>query len=175
MFLTLAAQEQNPSSCKISFYLLKSRKPNLDKNKRLSDRFAVTNSDLEDTAFIKDYEINLFTIRKDTFDHQTEKQEVVNYIFTTSTAITSKIARLDIPICCGRQFALVLNGRIVYAGYFWNMVSSFGCNTITAFAMNSTIVVHRKLPDYDPSTTPDDPRADTELLQCLRNTGRLKQ
>lgn len=166
---------QNTSiySCKIEFYLLKVVKPNIDTTKGLRADFSVSKLDLEDTVFIKDYEILGYY-----FKNQTVKLKDSNILdtrqsFEVSKTATKRIEKLQIPLGSGRQFALVVNGEIVYAGYFWNFHSSWGCDGITAFAYENKIDILRKLPDYDFAIDSNDPRRNSKLLDCLTQTNRL--
>ncbi|MBI3219869.1 MAG: hypothetical protein HYZ44_10180 [Bacteroidetes bacterium] len=158
------AQGAGNQQCQIEFYLLKSVKPNKDLSKRLSAEFSVTKLDLEDTAFIRDYEIVGYHISNQTLGRQS---------FEVSELVTDRVKNLDIPLGSGRQFALVVNGEIVYAGYFWNLVSSWGCDGIAAFAMGNKIEILRKLPDINHAVNSNDPRRNATLFDCLKKTNRL--
>ena len=167
-------QIENSQTCRIEFYLLKMVRPNLDTTKNLRGEFLVTKNDLADTAFIKDVEIYSYSILRDT-TRSTHRQNIIeeHHKFNVNNATTHRINNLNIPLCCGRQFALVVNGQIAYVGYFWNLRSSFGSDWITAFSHNTYIDVMRKLPDYDFATDSNDPRINHLLFECLNSTNRL--
>jgi hypothetical protein len=168
-------QTENKQDCKIKFYLLKTVKPNLDTTNKMRGEFSVGLSDLADTAFIEDNEIIGYTFKADTVKYNGKSIIDTRQMFKVSASVTERINKLNIPLCCGRQFALVINGQIIYGGYFWNLVSSFGCNGITAFASDRRISIMRKLPDYYFGIDSNDPRRNQILFECLNRTDRLKK
>ncbi|MDJ1483837.1 hypothetical protein QNI16_25275 [Cytophagaceae bacterium YF14B1] len=172
---TSFGQTDNKQNCKIEFYLLKSVKPNLDTTSKLRGSFAVSKADLEDTAFIQDHEILGYNFRKDTARSKGLNFITIQQSFEVALDVTKKINSLNISLSQGRQFALVVNGTIVYSGYFWNILSSFGCDGITAVAIGTKIDISRKLPDYDSVFNSEDPIQSKVLMNCLLKTNRLRR
>ena len=167
-------QTENKRDCKIEFYLLKTLKPNLDTTKELRGEFLVINNDLVDTAFVKDFEIFSYSISKDTTkSSHSQNINEERHKFRVNSKATQRINNLNISLCCGRQFALVVNGQIAYAGYFWNLRSSFGSDWTTAFSYDSYIDILRKLPDYDFVIDSNDRRRNESLFKCLAETNRM--
>lgn len=173
IFINSFGQIENNKTCKVEIYLLKSVKPNLDTTLKLRAPFLVNISDLADTAFIKDYEILGYTFKRDTVKFKDSILIDNRQMFEVTSSVTEKINNLKIPLYCGRQFALTVNGNIVYTGYFWNLVSSWGCDGITAFAHDTRIEILRKLPDYDFAIDSEDQRRNSILFDCLTKTNRL--
>jgi hypothetical protein len=166
-------QTINNMSSKIEFYLLKSVKSNIDTTKTLRAQFFVDKNDLEDTAFIKDNEILGYSFRNTNVKFKDANILDTRQAFDVSTIVTKRVENLKIPLGSGRQFALVVNGTIIYSGYFWNLISSWGCDGITAFANDTKIDILRKLPDYDFAIDSEDPRRNSILFECLLKTDRL--
>lgn len=173
IFTNAFGQTENVQTCKVEIYLLKSVKLNLDTALKLRGPFSANVTDLADTAFIKDNEILGYTFKKDTVKLKDSFFFDNRQMIEVTSAVTERINNLKIPLCCGRQFALTVNGNIVYTGYFWNYVSSWGCYGITAFAQDTKIDILRKLPDYDFGIDSEDPRRNSILFECLKKTNRL--
>jgi hypothetical protein len=161
------AQTITNQSCKIEFYLLKSVIPNADKTTEIRAKFDATPADLEEKAFINDADIISCTVNKDT-------AKAFSMSFKVSDSAAKRIKDLDRPLCCGKQFAVVVNGKICFTGYFWNIMSSFGCDWITAITGENSIMLIPKLPP-DGSSKPDvnELRENRLLLDCLASTNRL--
>ncbi len=173
IFTNAFGQTKNGQTCKVEVYLLKSVKPNLDTALKLRGPFLANITDLPDTAFIKDHEIIGYTFKRDTIKFKDSIFIDNRQMFEVTSAATDRINNLKIPLCCGRQFALTVNGNIIYTGYFWNLVSSWGCDGITAFAHDTRIDILRKLPDYDFAIDSEDQRRNSILFDCLSKTNRL--
>lgn len=109
---------------RVEFYLLKRHVPNVSRaTSAIKDLFKIEPADLEDTAFIKDSELKLMT-KTDTVRNPANNQLIQEqYRFTVPEAVVKRIYSLNIPLCCGRQFVVVVNGNISYTGYFWNHFS----------------------------------------------------
>jgi hypothetical protein len=163
---SLCFAQTGASPCKVEFYLLKRVIPNSDSTKGMRAQFNVVLSDLQDTAFIKDTDIISYSISLDTTRAATD-------IVKISKSAALQLDKLKLPLCCGQQFAIVVNRHICYAGYFWNFVSSWGCDWITAFAKGNAIAILRRLPDYNSKPGDSDARKDKVLLDCLEATNRL--
>jgi hypothetical protein len=168
-------QTGDKQSCRVEIYLLKRTIPNADTTeKELSGSFNITLADLQDTAFIKDTEIISYIVQRNTAPSLPNKTaRADSYGFNVTEAAIQRVNSLSIPLCCGRQFAVVANGKICYAGYFWNLVSSFGCNGITAFAFGDIINILGKLPGYDSKPGDENSRNNELLFNCLKSTNRL--
>lgn len=162
-------QSDSRQSCKIEFYLLKTFKSDSSTTKGIMANFSVNKNDLADTAFIKDDEITGYSFISDTIKNNIKTR----HMFKVVDSVAGRINRLNLPLCCGRQFALIVNGEIIYAGYFWNIFSSFGCEGITAFAFNNRIDILRELPDYGSAIDVIDTRRNQILFDCLISTKRL--
>lgn len=162
----LFAQNTGKQSCKIEFYLLKSELPNVDKTTDIRAKFDATPADLEEKAFINDVEIISCTVNKDT-------TRLFRILFKVSDSASKRIKDIDRPLCCGKQFAVVVNGKICFTGYFWNILSSFGCDWITAFTGGNSIMLLPKLPSHGDNQDANDPRKNKLLLNCLASTNRL--
>ena len=156
-------------SCKIEFYLLKKEIARDSTN--LMTNFSATIEDLENEPFITNNEIISFSI----INHTTDNRIVESHFFEVSESVTMRIKELKIPLCCGKPFALLVNGSIAYTGYFWNFYSSFGCDGICAVAGGDTILIERKLPDYGLEDGVLDKRQDSDLFDCLKATNRMKE
>jgi hypothetical protein len=173
IFTNAFGQTENVQTNKIEIYLLKSIKPNLDTVLKLRGPFLANVTDLADTAFIKNHEILGYTFKRDSAKFKDSIYIDNRHKIEVTSAVTERINNLKIPLCCGRQFALTVNGDIVYTGYFWNLVSSWGCDGITAFAYDTKIDILRKLPDYETAIDSEDPRRNSILFECLKKTNRL--
>jgi hypothetical protein len=173
IFTNAFGQTKNGQTYKVEIYLLKSVKPNLDTALKLRGSFFANVTDLADTPFIKDNEILGYTFKRDTVKLKDSIFIDHRQMIEVTSAVTERINNLKIPLCCGRQFALTVNGNIVYTGYFWNLVSSWGCDGITAFAHDTKIDILRKLPEYDFAIDSEDPRRNSILFECLTKTNRL--
>ena len=178
-------------TCKVEFYLLKRVIESVDSSGKLSN-FTITKDDLEDTAIITNEEIISFSTRKDTLifirpeiwityedyiTHPFVKKIREEFVFNVSKTVVDRINELEIPLCCGKQFALLVDNNIIYGGYFWSLLSSFGCNGIVAFAYNEEVTIQRKLLEF---SYEDDIDEVTEILKnpilfyCLKSTHRMK-
>lgn len=173
IFTNSYGQTENSRSCKVEIYLLKSVKPNLNPAIKLRAPFSVNITDLADTAFIKDNEILGYSFKRDTAKFKDSIFIDNRQMIEVTSAVTDRINNLKIPLCCGRQFALTVNSNIVYTGYFWNLVSSWACVGITAFAHDTRIDILRELPDHDFAIDFKDPKRNSILIECLTKTNRL--
>ena len=156
-------------NCKIEFYLLKKEIPVVIN----SMDFHATRDDLEDTAFITNDEITSFSIKKNTTK---DSKTVEQHFFHVSQEVVERINKLEIPLFPGKQFVLLVDGEIIYGGYFWNFFSSWGCSGIVAFAIGDKIIIERKLPDYGYENDMEaaaDRRKNPILFDCLQLTNRM--
>ncbi len=158
---------------KVEFYLLKSTTLSIDSPGVIRRQFDVSPGELQDTAVIKDNEIISYTIRKDHFRLMGNKDTIVErFLFNISDAAANKLKALKPDLCCGIKFAVVVNRKVCFTGYFWNLFSSFACDWITVYPVGNIIDVMGKLPDTF-ATIPNDPRKDRLLVACLKATNRL--
>jgi len=153
-------------SCKIEFYLLKKEIARDSTNFYVMPSFSATIEDIEDEPFITDDEIISFSILSSKIRE--------GRIFKVPESVTKRINKLKIPLCCGKPFALLVNGTIVYTGYFWNLVSSFGCKGIFVFASDDELRF-RRLPDFGSENNVWDIRQDSDLFDCLKATNRMRE
>jgi hypothetical protein len=161
VLLTLAVNGYG-QACKIEFYLLKT---DIDLN--LYDGKPDFFDKLQDTAFITDDEIISFSIQRYTRDNKT----IERHFFYVSKNVISRIG------FGGQTFALLVDGNIVYRGYFLNIFSSLDIDGIVAFAYNEKIEISRKLPDYGYENEEEDVsdmRKNPILFDCLKSTNRIK-
>jgi len=157
------------NTCKIEFFLLKEEVKAVDSNTSLVNAFHIEKEGLESLPFITDDEILSFRIKKDTFD-----SKIIEYhIFEVLENVAKRINDLNISLSEGRQFALLVNGNIVYTGYFWNLRSSFVCKHITAIAFWNQILIERMLPDFGFENEETDNRKNPILFDCLKATNRF--
>ncbi len=162
-------QTQNTSDCKIELFLLKKNMPSFDTAYRMMGKFNVKRENLQDTAFIKDSEIISYTIEKFKINNGQRKYKKEDHNIQLSKSINERLKRLgDIPLCCGIQYALVVNGEIIYGGYFWNHYSSFDAAATLSYINEDGIsfvfgYAHRE----------KDPRNNPTLLSCLKKSDRL--
>lgn len=142
-------------------------------NQPANNYFLPTAEQLSEIAFISDDEITGYKIYQDT----SKQKRGELYSFILSKSAQEKINHLkNIPLCCGEKFAVVLNGKPIFGAYFWNLVSSFGCTWLTAFACsNEGLYLMKGLPENYFDETKQDPRNDKALIEAFKSTGRLKE
>lgn len=157
---------------KIEIYLLK---PSAFDSLPMEDFYFEPNkNDIVDTPIIKDQEILAYNFKKN------ENDEVsYSYIDIKEGAVT-KIVELPIDLSHGRRFALTVNGLPVFGGYFWNGLSSFGCNWIAVVVFRDkerqTKLGLGKGVGYSKvfSEARKDPRGKADLLNAFNKSGRLR-
>lgn len=154
------SQTNSKQSCKIEIYLLKTVIPDTTVQ-GLKGPFAVKLSDLQDTAFIKDPEILSYTIG------------VGKAGFRIKPGAGQRLNKEGISLSSGRQFAVVANGQVVYTGYFWNWISSWGCGWVNAYLANEYILISKGMPGDVFKPGHDHILENKQLLDCLRSTNRL--
>jgi len=76
-----------------------------------------------------------------------------------------KISDLEIPLK-GLPVVFVLNGEIIYGFWFWNMVSSFGCDRVFTYPKLDFKIKFGLPPD---NAYGNDPRFDQRLKNYLTN------
>lgn len=166
----VSGQNTAISKPKIEIYLI-SKLTRPDSLQPKNNYFLPTANDLSDTAFIKDEEILSYKIYQDSAQHKIRKL----YSFLLNSSGQKKINDLkNIPLCCGKKFAVVLNNKPVFGAYFWNLYSSFGCTWLTTVAFhNAELVLMKGLPENYFDETKQDPRDNKDLIDAFKSTGRL--
>lgn len=100
------------------------------------------------------------------------------YSFQIKDAAADKLTGLSTTIpLAGRPFALVVDGMLMYYGYFWNPVSSFSSIypiiALDKTSDNKTLLVY--LMKLAPGgSIVADPRNDSRLLNRLKQDNKLK-
>jgi len=170
--MNLFGQDTKVIKPKIEIYLLNNAS-NPNQYQPKNKYFLPTTEQLSENAFIRDDEICGYKIYQDTSKQKRGKL----YSFILSKSAQQKINALkNIPLCCGKKFAVVLNGKPVFGAYFWNLISSFGCNWLTALAYcNGELELINRLPESNFDETKQDPRNDKALIEAFKSTGRLKE
>ena len=188
-------------SNKIEIYLVKSNFPT---QQGIQGYFMPRIEDLEPVPFIADAEIKGYRVIKDTFRMPVKRLELTDgtvrpaasdsawmaaflhkdtatvsvvhstHIIDINSSAWLKQKALHPSLSAGIRFALVVNHKVIYGGYFWNLVSSFGCHWVFAFELGNEIRIFREIPDYGIETKENDPRQNDLLFTCLRKTNRLK-
>lgn len=143
----------------LEIYLVKHSFPDFTKE-RVEDYcyycFDPQKKDLFDTPLIKQNEIEYFD-----WDNQQIK--------LTNSGL-KKIDSLKIPLQ-GLAVAMVLNGEPIYGFWFWNAVSSFGCDRVCAYP-KLDFKIEFGLPSNN--TKGKDPRFNPILQDHLIKTGLIK-
>ncbi|MBS1509281.1 MAG: hypothetical protein JST86_00455 [Bacteroidetes bacterium] len=160
-----AAQQNATNTCKVEIYLLNKKIKAFDSALKIAGSFYPKKEDLQDTPFIKDKEIISYTIEK----RNKAKKRDHTYTIYLSHSISNKINSIrDISICCGLKFAIVINDSLIFGGYFWNPISSFTANAVTAYIHDDDIVLTDLFRSYN-----EDFRKNALLLDSMKKTGRL--
>jgi hypothetical protein len=97
---------------------------------------------------VSDTEINRFEKKIDTsFITNSE------YIYKTTLQIVlkdkavSRLSNLDIPLSCGIPVGVYINEKEEFRFSLWNIISSFGSETITANLWGNKLVLQNQLPN----------------------------
>ena len=147
------------SGKKIEFYLLKSYAKVAG-----SDAIAASSMVLNDTALIKYGDILWY--------------DTVNYTFKITDAPAKWLNDFQHNQSHGKAFAVTVDKRILYTGYFWAGFSSASCNWIVVDPLNysgkNELTVRIGYPGLMAGTTIPDHRNDTELLEILQADKKLK-
>lgn len=113
-------QIENKRNCKIEFYFLKSGQFKADTSIRAgADSLPITIVDLADTAFIKNEEITNFRVKSRHLKFADTIFTIESLWFELVANTTNKMRSLKIHAARGTPFALLVNGIIIYSGYFW--------------------------------------------------------
>lgn len=171
-FMTcIAVFGQKESSCRVDIYLVKNRINCWDSSTKKFIPFVVKKEDLQDSPFIKNEEITLYTFRK--FRSKVGKGEKITarlHSFETSSSVNERIDSLHLSLFgCAKQFALVCNGEIIYGGCLNNSLSSWVPPTVILTGRDNSVSL-----DFYPSIGDNDPREDKKLFDCLKNSNRFR-
>jgi hypothetical protein len=175
--------DKTSGPCTIEIYLVK-KISHIDSTVQTSNSpnfrcrycFIPSVEDIADTAFIKDSEITGYGLRVDS-----RRGDSAHYLFLSEAAL-SRLHKLtdkvgEFPGRCA--FAMVVNGKPVYGGWFLSrFVSNFhGADWIYVFTPfdedkqgGLRIDLHPIRMRSHPFNL--DPRSDTSLIDCLKRTGR---
>ena len=124
-----------------------------------TNRFTVTDSDLQEKPLIDDCQI----IGYDT----------VTFEYTIDTLACLRLSSLKPSLPIGIHFAITVDRKPTISGYFWNPVSSFGCDWYNIPVMcGQKVKIYKGLPEY---SYPDIPemRNDSRLISALIKSNRL--
>lgn len=118
--------------------------------------------------FIADSEILYYQIDQSYSNHDPAYSVVFNDL------ARDKLSKLDIPVCCGRHFAIAVNKTPVLDGYFWNSYSSYSCDFLIAEVSSlNKLEIRNGYPKERSFGDLPDPRRDRTLLQAFHETKRL--
>lgn len=161
------SQKTDVGDCRIEIYLLKKHYPLYDTVTKKMIPFIPTPEDLEDTAFIKNSELISYTIKKYSIKNKGQKRYTKqDHVAEFQYSLDQRMEQLNLSVKLAKQFALVVNGQIVYGGRFlykYTSVSPFGVN---AFVNQNEI-------NFQYGFKGQDPRTNKKILDCLRTTKRL--
>ena len=162
------SQKTDLGDCRIEIYLLKKRYPLYDTVTNKMIPFTPSLKDLEDTAFIKNSELASYTIRKYSIKNKGQKRYTKqDHVAEFQNNLDQRMERLDLSVKLSKQFALVVNGQIIYGGHFLYKYASVNPFGVNAFVNQNEI-------NFQYGFKGQDPRTNKQLLDCLRNTKRLK-
>ncbi|MBK8521455.1 MAG: hypothetical protein IPL54_11505 [Chitinophagaceae bacterium] len=161
------SQTKEMKDCRIEIYLLKKSYPLYDTVTKKMIPFTPTLEDLEDTAFIKNSELVSYAVRKYSIKNKGQKRyRKQDHVAEFQYSLDQRMERLNLSVKLAKQFALVVNGQIVYGGHFLYKnvsVNPFGVN---AFVNQNEI-------NFQYGFKGQDPRTNKKILDCLRTTKRL--
>ncbi len=167
---------QPKSNCRIDIYLVKNYVRCWDTVTKKIVPFNVTIDNLQDTAFIKDEEIILYTFKKFKQkiriwgSRRRKKITARLHSLQLSSSVNDRIDSLSLSLFgCAAQFAIVCDGEIIYGGCLNNHMSSWVPPVVTLTGRDNEI--HFGL---WPGIAPTDPRENPKLFDCLKKTGRFK-
>jgi hypothetical protein len=151
--------EQLPSNQKVEFILLDSYETKMGSKAILKNSIVLNDSSLIEYAGIS------------TYDSETYR------FFLTAEA---KQALIDFgpERLHGKAFALTINRKAVYTGYFWALFSSSICDWVyidpLMFPETDFLEVKLGYPWYSPEMQIPDDRNNEELLKILEKDGKLQ-
>ena len=141
-----------PTESGIEIYQVKVSFPDFTKNTEPDCYycFEPTKNDFFETALIKESDIKLF---------DWEKQQII-----LTEKGKKKISELEIPLQ-GLPVAMVLNGEPIYGFWFWNYISSFGCDRVFTYPTHD-FKIKFGLPNDNKYG--QDPRFDNRIREYLK-------
>jgi|WetSurMetagenome_2_1015567.scaffolds.fasta_scaffold25921_1 hypothetical protein len=140
---------------KIEIYLLN----NFVQPDKGTKRFTVTQSDLQENPLIA--------------DHQIIRYDSVKFVYTIDTIVCPKLVSLNPSLSNGIQFAITVDRKPIICGYFWNPVSSFGCDWFNIpIICRKEIKIYKGLPEYSNRDIPEI-RNDPGLIDAFIKSNRL--
>ena len=124
-------------------------------------------SDLEDTAFIKNSELVSYTIEKYSMNNKGSKRHSKQiHVAEYGISVEKRMEMLNLPVRQVRQFALVINGQIVYGGCFIDKHVSLAPLGVNAFVSQNEISFQYGFKESDTLNS-------RQLIECLKKTNRL--
>jgi len=169
LFLTLGLvfllnscdKEENfePSGKSIAFYYI-SEYQKIDNTFKIIDSTVV----ISDTKII-DYSDIISYSSKD-------------YTFTVSDSLSDRLNDFENHSIHGVPFALAIDKKIIYTGYFWASYSSMSCDWITIDPLNisgkNELKVRLGYPGMIQGDSIPDKRNDSRLIEVLKKDKKLK-
>jgi hypothetical protein len=124
-----------------------------------TNRFTVTDSDLQEKPLIDDYQIIGY--------------DSLNFEYTIDTMACPRLSSLNPSLPIGIQFAITVDRKPTISGYFWNPVSSFGCDWYNIPVIcGQKIKIYKGLPEYSYTDIPE-MRNNSRLINALIKSNRL--
>jgi hypothetical protein len=146
------------SNTLIEIYLLRINSSSIHED-GICGKLEVKKDDLVNNPFINDFEI----IGYDTTTFT---------IFITDSA-RKRISILEPSLPIGIPFVITVNKKPVLSGYFWNPVSSWGCNWYVIFADNDNkLNIINELPPKRNKDL-DDQRLNKDMIQAFKESKRI--
>jgi len=164
IFLGASVFGQISAQCRIEIYLVKnSINPSRPYN------FTATKEDLEETAFISDQEIIMYSFEKFKTKRRYKCIRRVRRIHTIKTSIS--IDNDSLQRTGSRKFVLMLNNEIVYWGYLSSTLSS----VVPDSKVDARLSDFEFELNYSSSTSElnNDPRENKSLFNCLKQSNRF--
>lgn len=154
--------------CKIEFYVVK------ESVGRISDKKAnITTADLEDSAFITDEEIKMYSIEKSKMKLRGGKRAIhLNHVVKTTIDFTGKLDNLALQRGGSKKFALVVNNEILYWGYLSSILSSIVADSKIEGKVSQS-EMHLTYYTSKPKVNKD-PRKNERLFACLKESNRYE-
>lgn len=126
----------------------------------LPSYFVAKATDLKAAVFIADSDIVSY--------------DTANYQLVISESAAARIWELHPPLQTGQAFAVAVDRRPVFTGYFYSPFSSFSFHSYVVPAGKSTTLQFQKgLPESKGTAIPER-RKDHMLLAALKKSGRLR-
>lgn len=131
----------------------------------LPDSFAAS-----DSVFISDSEILSYEI----IETNTDSTGIKYYLNLTESGRRKMEGLGLVELSRGRKFAISVNGKPVYGGYFWNSLSSYSCDWLIIPAISSRkLSINAGFPDKIFTDEHEDPRGSSILVEAFAASQRL--